>query len=122
MVFFTCIYIIDVVGVSLIPLITDNTTALRKAAYSQYPRGYQKPSGGVDIEDGLESQDHGRSAPSASSCLSKKCTMGYSMLTFVEGVEYRYTEWVDFNTKTFGHPDWQRVVGRELYNHVGEAL
>ena len=39
------------------------------------------------------------------------------MLTIYDSVEYRYTEWVDFNTKFAGGPDWSRVVGVELYNH-----
>lgn len=43
--------------------------------------------------------------------------MGYTMLKIVDGVRYRYTEWVDFNTKHHLAPDWERVVGRELYNH-----
>ena len=34
----------------------------------------------------------------------------------------RYTEWVDFNTKTTGAPDWDRVVGKELYNHSDDPM
>ena len=30
-------------GVSLMPLIQDPTTPIKPAAYSQYPRGYQRP-------------------------------------------------------------------------------
>jgi len=48
--------------------------------------------------------------------------MGYSMLTIHQGVEYRYTEWVDFNTKVSGGPDWGRVVGTELYHHGDDPL
>ena len=36
--------------------------------------------------------------------------MGYSMLTVRNGTEYRYTEWVDFNTKVSGGTDWGRVT------------
>ena len=48
--------------------------------------------------------------------------MGYSMLTVRNGTEYRYTEWVDFNTKVSGGPDWDRVVGTELYDHAADPL
>lgn len=48
--------------------------------------------------------------------------MGYSLLTFVNGKEYRYTEWVDFNTVTFGKPNWARNVGTELYDHSVDPL
>ena len=48
--------------------------------------------------------------------------MGYSMLTHFANTEYRYTEWVDFNTKHPGAPDWNRVVGKELYNHSVDPL
>ena len=60
--------------------------------------------------------------PVASACLSRACTMGYSMLTHHMGAEYRYTEWVDFNTKFPGAPDWDRVVGTELYDHAQDPL
>ena len=53
---------------------------------------------------------------------SSQCTMGYSLLTDVDGTEWRYTEWVDFNTKVSGAPDWDRVVGRELYNHATDPM
>lgn len=46
--------------------------------------------------------------------------MGYSIVTVLNSTEYRYTEWVDFNTAATGGktaPDWSRVVGRELYVH-----
>ena len=48
--------------------------------------------------------------------------MGYSMLTVHQGTEYRYTEWVDFNTEYFGKPDWSRRVGRELYDHNADPM
>ena len=44
------------------------------------------------------------------------------MVTWRSGVEYRYTEWVDFNTKVSGGPDWEQVVGIELYDHRADPL
>ena len=105
-------------GVNLLPLVTDPTTPVKPAAYSQYPRGYVKPGeesqGMVDLLANV--------AVGPSSCLTTHCTMGYSMLTFVNGTEYRYTEWVDFNTVNQNAPDWTRVVGVELYNHHQDPL
>jgi hypothetical protein len=110
-------------GTSLLPLITAPTTPIRKAAYSQYPRGYQSPtahtsalfeSADLALKDG--------SSPGPSNCLHGKCTMGYSLLSSVSGKEYRYTEWVDFNTVTFGKPNWNRNVGTELYDHSVDPM
>ena len=47
--------------------------------------------------------------------------MGYTVVTRIEGHEYRYTEWADFNTP--GHAlkvNWARNVGIELYNHSAD--
>ena len=70
-------------------------------------------------------------APSTSNCTLTRCTMGYTMVTKIDGKEYRYTEWVDYGTKAKFTPDWERNVGTELYdhsidpgenaNHAGEA-
>ena len=89
-------------GVSMLPLITAPTHALKPAAYSQYPRGYQKPAavnGEEEKEEEKEEEvmvtslaDGAVHGVSASACLTKPCTMGYSMLTFMNNVEYRYTE------------------------------
>ena len=42
----------------------------------------------------------------------------------MEGVEYRYTEWPAFNTlkqpSQRHKPDWERLVGAELYNHSAD--
>jgi len=117
-------------GTSLLPLVSDPTAAVKPAAYSQYPRGYVKPGhkglATTDTEGPLveedEDEDAVDAAPSPSVCLTKHCTMGYSMLTHVNRTEYRYTEWVDFNTKVAGGPDWGRVVGTELYDHHADPL
>ncbi len=48
--------------------------------------------------------------------------MGYSMLTEHNGTYYRYTEWVDFNVNVANGPDWDRVVGTELYDHAADPM
>ncbi|XP_046381439.2 iduronate 2-sulfatase-like [Haliotis rufescens] len=40
--------------------------------------------------------------------------MGYSMTT----AKYRYTEWVKFDMKPLYKPDWNKVYGVELYDHI----
>jgi len=122
-------------GVSLVPLITDPLTPIRKAAYSQYPRGWNfQPKAqttkfsspvatGVELEmDSKVVYDNLQKVSPPSECLTKKCTMGYSLLTVVNGIEYRYTEWAAFNTVRFGKPDWTQLAGRELYNHSSDPL
>merc|ERR1712022_62075 len=63
-------------------------------------------------------------SPTMSACIKeggKGCTMGYTLVTTVEGHEYRYTEWADFNTKGFEkRVNWDRNVGIELYNHSAD--
>ena len=45
----------------------------------------------------------------------------YSVVTRVDGCEYRYTEWADFNTAGFEkRVNWDRNVGVELYNHTAD--
>ena len=76
--------------------------------------------------EGIESffYELDRSSPSTSKCIvqgGEGCTMGYTVATRVDGHEYRYTEWADFNTK--GYPlkvNWERNVGVELYNHSAD--
>ena len=110
-------------GVSLLPLINNPKQSLKPAAYSQYPRGYVKPGDENKAMQELESLSPSPlSKANPSECLSKHCTMGYSMLTFHEQTEYRYTEWVDFNTINSNAPNWNRVVGKELYNHNNDPL
>ena len=111
-------------GVSLLPLIDSPGKLLKPAAYSQYPRGYVQPDtmkAELPAEMVRSTMDV-QGKPSASACLTRRCTMGYSMLTVHQGTEYRYTEWVDFNTEYFGKPDWSRRVGRELYDHNADPM
>ena len=110
-------------GVSMVPLIADPHTPVRKAAYSQYPRPWKNEAPGSGDRDAAAAASTSIvGTPSPSECLTKKCTMGYSMLTNVDGVEYRYTEWAAFNNKRFGKPDWAHLAGRELYNHSSDPL
>jgi hypothetical protein len=39
--------------------------------------------------------------PTASICLSRACVMGYTVITQIQGTEWRYTEWVEE-----GRPPW----------------
>merc|ERR1712217_174422 len=105
-------------GSSLVPIMRDPSRGVKTASFSQYPRGYQKPDGSVEVGAAEMSE-----TPSTSPCIlnDKSCTMGYTLVTQVNGHEYRYTEWADFNTP--GHKrkvDWNRVVGVELYNHSSD--
>ena len=62
-------------GTSLVPLMHDPMVPVRNASFSQYPR-----------------QDYNKSG--VSTCLTKKCVMGYSIVTTLNNMEYRYTEYV----------------------------
>merc|ERR1712007_269637 len=53
-------------GSSLVPLMKDPSNPIKSASFSQYPRGYQKPSG--EEEEGVE-LDSGK--PSMSACIQK---------------------------------------------------
>lgn len=105
-------------GTSLVPLMSDPKKAVKPAAYSQYPRGYQKDNGELEEVEELGVEGH----PTTSNCIKKdgKCTMGYSVVTHVSGTEYRYTRWCDFNTKRSLKVDWGRCVGEELYDHAAD--
>eukprot|EP00054_Salpingoeca_dolichothecata_P028229 m.212730 g.212730 ORF g.212730 m.212730 type:complete len:525 (-) comp26160_c0_seq4:76-1650(-) len=97
-------------GVSLIPLIANPDKPVKEAAFSQYPRGLKKPS----LHDYLANI---KSTPTPSACLKKGCTMGYSLLTNYGGIEYRYTEWIEFVNF---QREWDNLVGRELYDHQND--
>lgn len=107
-------------GTSLMPLVKEPEKSIKMAAFSQYPRAYVKPGTDTnfDILDLFNSVPNW--SPSKSPCIlpDKNCTMGYTMATIYEGKEYRYTEWVDFNTKNHPFmPNWDRLIATELYDH-----
>jgi len=72
----------------------------KSAVFSQYPRPSVYPQQNTDL-------------PS----LKDIKIMGYSMRTR----KYRYTEWVNFDPKTFT-PDFNEVVANELYLHEQDPL
>ncbi len=81
-------------GNSLAPLLQGTKKEVAVASFSQYPRGYVPPgSDGAPLESNVASTSEENYSPSASACLSSKCTMGYSIITVLAGTEYRYTEW-----------------------------
>eukprot|EP00118_Oscarella_pearsei_P025460 m.308222 g.308222 ORF g.308222 m.308222 type:complete len:535 (+) comp43590_c0_seq1:32-1636(+) len=83
-------------GTSLAPLLKNSTMALKKGAFSQYPR----PNTGLRQIPGLPMLNHSEEV------------MGYSIRTD----KYRYTLWVGFNS-TLAMPHWENVWGEELYDH-----
>ena len=54
-----------------------------------------------------------------SDCLTGRgnCTMGYSVVSYVRGHEFRYTEWVRYQRHA---PKWEQVLGAELYDHTND--
>ena len=77
-------------GTSLLPLINNPDVPLKTAAFSQYPRNIQPKGVDVPIK-----------------------TMGYTMRT----VQYRYTEWAEFDYYPAYKPHWDKLHGVELYDH-----
>lgn len=71
-------------GTSLLPLILNPNRAIKRAAFSQHPRG---PN-----------------------------VMGYTLRTD----QYRYTEWAEFQYTPVYKPDWNKLVGVELYDHLAD--
>ena len=47
--------------------------------------------------------------------IARTLFMGYTMITRLDGIEYRYTEWPKY--LSLGEADWSQLAGRELYNH-----
>eukprot|EP00052_Salpingoeca_macrocollata_P019689 m.163765 g.163765 ORF g.163765 m.163765 type:complete len:594 (+) comp21042_c0_seq1:28-1809(+) len=97
------------------------------ASFSQYPRGYQKAEQSAETTDVAAPASASSTAAAASfsetasPCLYTHCTMGYSVVTRIAGHEYRYTEWVDFNTLKYRAPNFDRNVGTELYDHGNDV-
>jgi len=93
-------------GHSVLEIIRGNNSGF-DAGFSQYSRPYVPPG---------ETPDQNISWCNP---MEGACTMGYSMVTSLNGTEYRYAEWVDFNTPRIAKPapDWSRMVGQELYVH-----
>ena len=97
-------------GVSLVPLMRDPTAAVKNASFSQFPRPYSGAAATASW-----------SAGAVSPCLTKNCTMGYTLVTkAVGGAELRYTEWAAFGVFSDHKPDWSHLVGVELYNHSSD--
>lgn len=123
-------------GSSLVPLMRNPKLPVKTAAFSQYPRGYQRSSGRANgvgrapdhmyTTAGSDLFGGEMSTPSTSPCIMDReatpgCTMGYTVVTRLEGSEYRYTEWADFNTPGYElKVNWNRNVGVELYNHSND--
>ena len=85
-------------GKSLVPLFDNQTQVVKTAALSQYPRcgEYEQGHPGLCLFTPRNKFDY----------------MGYSMRTD----QYRYTEWVRWNGSEL-KPEWNDLVGRELYDH-----
>ncbi|XP_062507937.1 iduronate 2-sulfatase-like [Corticium candelabrum] len=87
-------------GKSLAPLFKDSTKSVKNVSLTQYPRcGNVKT--GADNCGGVKRTDFEY--------------MGYSIRTD----RYRYTEWVEWNGKKL-QPNWENVIGKELYDHQGD--
>ena len=60
---------------------------------------------------------------SYSGCRAHPCQMGYTMITRIFEIEFRYTEWVEFNSAGTLVPDFEAgFVAGELYNHNADPL
>ena len=96
-------------GKSLAPILRNASAVVNQAAFSQYPRGSPPHSATLALEQV-------NSTPSPSLCLHKACIMGYSVITFINGNEWRYTEWVEFNGEIANSMAWDKNYGTELYD------
>jgi len=101
-------------GEDLSPLISNHSHALSHAAVSVYTRS---------IPHNAHFADTMKSRP-VSNCLTglkNGCTMGYSMLTFHQEHEIRYTEWVNFPGPSANFlPNWSNIYATEIYNHTAD--
>ena len=103
------------------------------AAFSQYERPYAGGPGGAVMDTSWCAMANGEGN-------SMACTVGYTMVGLyspdmhrmpaehrqgragTSNIEYRYTEWVGFNTaRTPLTRDWSDVSGIELYVHNGST-
>lgn len=95
-------------GISLVPMLTNETASVKKYALSQYPRRVRKNR---KEWDGNSIIHHAR---------CNFTHMGYTIRT----KEWRYTEWTKWNG-TLLLPIWNKVwndVVNELYDHHNEIL
>lgn len=92
-----------VMGKSLHPIVNGVSSEF-EAAFAQFASG----------------NDRGTASDSrASTCLDGgKCVMGYSVVSKVEGTEYRYTEWANFENSK---PNFDSLTGSELYSHADKT-
>ena len=89
-------------GTSVVPLLKNPDMTWKKAAFSQYPR----PTGGLPVIPGrLPPPDE------------LEQFMGYT----VRVDQYRFTEWYKFDHVN-AKPDWNSIVGTELYNHTNPVV
>lgn len=109
-------------GVSMLPLIDEPDQPINIAAYSVHPRedhgGYERDPRstclgtarvrvGADLWKPQNFQDG--------------CVMGNSMITDIDGHEFRYTEWSTYRGPANDwKPDWSSCHGVEIYNHTGD--
>lgn len=117
-------------GKSLVSLINQPSKSVKDAALSVYSRGWngaaEKYEELIRSTIGLKEDDPATEFP-FSSCLTggpqkrEGCTMGYSMLSYEDGHEYRYNEWVHFPGPSADFkPKWAQKVASELYNHSSD--
>lgn len=88
-------------GTSVAALFRDPTGTVKNVTLTQYPR-CKNVTSGMDTCGGVKRTDFEY--------------MGYSMRTD----RYRYTEWVKWDGKAL-KPDWDNVLGKELYDHQGDT-
>lgn len=117
-------------GMSLIPMLrTKMTVPTQFVAMSQFTRCAPRssPHAGMCYTKEAKAKSLAMFGPvmtQYSGCRAHLCQMGYSIVTSVNGSEYRYTEWVDFNINDDFAPDFSHTgrVATELYNLTADSL